>query len=165
MKAYRVLVALMVGAAAVSFNTAAEDLTAEKKADIEQVLQMTGALAIGKQMAVYFVGALTQEIRKTRPDIPQKALDTLPEEVGAAIDANIAAFRNLAVPIYHKHFTGAEVKEMIRFYSTDLGKKLIRVSQALMQESMAAGQRWGESLGPEIDARVKARLRKEGVKL
>jgi hypothetical protein len=52
---------------------------------------------------------------------------------------------------------------MIRFYSTDLGKKTIRVMPALMQESMAAGQQWGQALGPQIEERVKARLKKEGV--
>jgi hypothetical protein len=109
------------------------------------------------------VAQLTQVIKKARPEIPQKTLDVLPGEVAAVIDANSAAFKEIMFPIYHKYFTGAEIKEMIRFYSTDLGKKTIRVMPALMQESMAAGQQWGQALGPQIEERVKARLKKEGV--
>ena len=54
---------------------------------------------------------------------------------------------------------------MIGFYSTDLGRKAISAMPGLMSESMAIGQQWGQSLGPEIAERVRARLKKEGIEL
>lgn len=138
------------------------DLTSEKKADIERLLQMTGALSIGQQMSTAIVNQMTNVIRKARPDIPQRVLDVLPQEVNAVIAENLPAFREAVVPLYHKHFTGEEIKEMIRFYSTDLGQKTIRVLPMLVGEGMQAGQRWGQSLGPVIEQRIKARLTKEG---
>ena len=35
----------------------------------------------------------------------------------------------------------------------------------LVQESMLAGQRWGQSLGPLIENRIKQRFKEEGIKL
>jgi uncharacterized protein len=143
----------------------ADELTPEKRADIETLLQMTGALSVGKQMAVTVTAQLAQTIRKARPDIPKKPIDVLPEEVGAVFEANIASLKEATIPLYSKYFTGAEIKQMLQFYATELGQKAIKVMPALMQESMTLGRQWAESLGPQIDARIRARLKQEGVNI
>ncbi|HJY75531.1 MAG TPA: DUF2059 domain-containing protein [Burkholderiales bacterium] len=152
-------------AGAVPVAALADDMTPEKRADIEQLLQTTGALSLGKQMGVSLVEQISQALKKARPDIPQRVLDALPEEVGAVFEANIPSFKDTMIPLYGKYFTGAEIKQMLQFYSTDLGQKTIKVMPALLKESMAAGQQWGESLTPMIDARIRARLKKEGIKI
>lgn len=148
-----------------SLPVKSEELSPEKRADIERLLDMTGAMALSTQMASAVTTQLFQVIKKARPDIPAKVLDALPAEVQATFAANMDSFKEAIIPIYHKHFSASEIKEIIQFYSTDLGKKTIRLMPVLMQESMLAGQRWGQSLGPEIDRRVKARLKSEGVKI
>jgi hypothetical protein len=155
------LVALFVFCGAAS----AEELTPEKRADIERLLGMTGALALGKQMANAVVTHLTQSLKAARPDIPQKVINVLPAEVSAVFDENIGSLQEDIIPIYHKYFTAGEVKELIRFYSTDVGQKAIKVMPLLMQEGMTAGQRWGQSLGPKIEQRVTAKLKQQGIKI
>jgi hypothetical protein len=143
----------------------AEELTAEKRADIERLLEMTGSLAIGRQLGGAVVQQMTQVLRKARPDIPQRVLDVLPAEVDGVIVDNVGTLKDMTIPLYHKYYTGAEVKEMIGFYSTPLGKKTIATMPALMNEAIALGQNWGQSLGPVIQARIQARLKKEGYDL
>jgi uncharacterized protein len=143
----------------------AEDLTAEKKHDIEHLLAMTGALQLGKQFATSFVSAITQDLRKSRPDIPQGTLDQLPAEVGAVFEENAGLLKEMFVPLYHKYFTGAEVKEMIRFYATPLGQKTIRIMPALLQDSFSLGQLWAQRLQPQLRERVTGKLRQQGVKI
>jgi uncharacterized protein len=46
------------------------------------------------------------------------------------------------VDIYVKHFTHDEVRALLDFYTTPVGRKVIRVMPMLAQESSAAGQRW-----------------------
>jgi hypothetical protein len=144
---------------------AADDLTPQKRADIERLLEMTGATKIGKQMATLSVAHMVQSLKQSHPEIPQRALDLLPAEVGAVFEANIPTFVAAIIPLYHRYFTGDEIKGMIAFYSTDLGKKAISAMPGLMTESMAVGQQWGASLGPAIAERVRERLKKEGVAL
>ncbi|MBC7982410.1 MAG: DUF2059 domain-containing protein [Candidatus Obscuribacterales bacterium] len=165
MTTVKYLLAIAMLVTAVPQFTFAEELTTAKRADIERLLEMTGATALGKQMATAVVAQMAQSIKQARPDVPQRVIDVLPEEVGAVFEANMASFNEIVIPIYHNFFTGLEIKEMIRFYSTELGKKTIRVMPALMQESMLAGQQWGQSLGPKINERVRARLTSEGFKL
>ena len=144
---------------------AAEELTPQKRADIERLLEMTGATRVGKQMAAVSASHMVQSLKLSHPGIPQKALDMLPAEVGAVFDAHIPAFVAQIIPVYHRYFTAEEVKGMIAFYSTDLGRKAISAMPGLMTESMMIGQKWGEGLSPELAERVRARLKKEGIEL
>ena len=146
------------------FSTASfgDELSPAKQADIKKLLEMTGSLAVGKQMSTVVVQQMTQMLRKARPDIPERVLGVIPEEVNGVIDENMNTFEQLVVSIYHKHFTHDEVKEMTRFYATPLGQKTIRVMPTLMNESLQAGQQWGQSLGPTLRDRIQARLKKEG---
>ena len=54
----------------------------------------------------------------------------------------------LIIPLYDKHLTHPEIKELIKFYETEVGKKLISVMPAITAESMQAGQQWVCSFTP-----------------
>lgn len=161
--AFRKFAAVFLAFVALCGTVRAEDLTPEKRADIEHLLAMTGAISLGKQMSVAVTNSLTQTLKAARPDIPEQALKLLPAEVAAVFDENIDSLKNEIIPIYHAHFTAAEIKGMISFYSSDLGQKTIRVMPILMQEGMAAGQRWGNALGPVIHRRIAAKLKQQGI--
>lgn len=140
----------------------ADELTEEKRTDIHKLLEITGATNLGRQMAAAAAARTGEMIKRQKPETPQRAIDVLPEEVGAVFDAHMGEFTAMLVPIYDRYFTGPEIKEMIAFYSTPIGKKTVSVLPQLTMESMAAGQKWGQGLGPEVVERLKARLKKEG---
>ncbi len=146
-------------------QAAAEALTDGKRADIIKLLDTTGAMNMGKQMSEMVVGQMTEALKASRPDLPPELFDILREEVSATFEENIPMFVELIVPIYHRHFTHEELKGLLSFYETDLGKKTIRVMPLLVQESMLIGQQWGQTIGPEIERRVIERFKAEGVDL
>lgn len=65
-------------------------------------------------------------------------------------DKQIIELNKKLVPIYKKHFTHDEIKGIIAFYQTEVGKKMAQKSAILAQESMAIGQQWGMQLGQSI---------------
>jgi hypothetical protein len=48
--------------------------------------------------------------------------------------------------LYMTEFTQEEVKELVAFYNTDLGKKLSEKQLSLTQKAMMLGQSWGMEL-------------------
>lgn len=148
-----------------SVSASAEELTKEKRADIERLLAVTGSLALGKQMASAITANLAQNLRQTRPDIPDKVIELLPAEVIATFDENMDSLKNEMIPLYHRHFSAVEIKGLISFYSTDLGQKTVKVMPLLLQEGMVIGQRWGQSLAPKVRQRIANKLKQQGVKL
>lgn len=143
----------------------AEDISREKRADIEQVIELTGGLAIGQRISQGMAAQMAKDIKSRRPDIPQKLVDTLHEEVNAVIAESMPALKEFTVSRYDKHFTQDEIKELLRFYSTDIGKKVIRSAHAMAQETLAFGMQWRQSLVPEILRRVRERFKKENIEL
>ncbi len=57
---------------------------------------------------------------------------------------------NMLLPVYQKHITEAELKDITKFYHTPTGKKFAEKTPLILQDSMAAGQEWGKKLGEEL---------------
>jgi uncharacterized protein len=64
--------------------------------------------------------------------------------------------------IYARNFTAEEMREMMAFYRTSVGQKLLEKMPAVTQESAAAGQAWGAKIGAEVQSRMTEELRKKG---
>lgn len=86
------------------------------------------------------------------------AFDNAIEQIGAMVsDANKAAYQKDAnatldglydklAYLYMTEFTQPEIKELVAFYKTDLGKKLAEKQLSLTQKGMMLGQSWGMEL-------------------
>lgn len=48
--------------------------------------------------------------------------------------------------LYAAHFTGAELDQMIDFYRSPTGRKLVALSPIILQQSMSLGQAWAEGV-------------------
>lgn len=142
-----------------------EELTNEKKVAIDDFLEITGALQIGELLSNNFIQVLSESLKQARPDIDPKAFDIIKEEVGAVMSEEIKSLLPSMYSIYHKYLTLEEIKELVQFYKTPVGRKYVSVMPKMTQEGMEAGQLWGQSLGPKIQQRVLDRLQKEGINI
>jgi hypothetical protein len=57
-----------------------------------------------------------------------------------------------------RYYTPAEIKQLIAFYESPLGRKLSVNGPKAMLELSEMGRKWGENLGREIGQRVSARI-------
>lgn len=155
--------ALFLGISA--YASGDEEPNSSKRADIRALLELTGALEVAQQMSELMVAQMTETLKEARPDIEPWMYDVLRDEVNSAVAESIPAFVELIVPVYQRHFTHAEIRELLAFYETDLGRKTIAVMPSVMRDSMLAGQQWGRALAPAIQERVRRRFSEEGVDL
>ena len=111
-----------------------------KNDDIIKLLRVSGAGKLADQMMPILISQFKQLV----PDIPDAFWVKFRERL------NIDEFILACVPVYSKYYTHDEIKQLIRFYESPIGKKMIKVTPQLSQETMAIGQKWGERLGQEI---------------
>ncbi len=64
-------------------------------------------------------------------------------------------------PLYAKYYTNDEISQLVAFYKTPLGKKMIAVLPDLTMESTQIGQKWGQELGEELYRRFLERKAKK----
>jgi uncharacterized protein len=144
----------------------ADPLTPSKRSDIKTLIETTGGTKIASQFAVMVTRQMFSTLKAARPEIPDRALGVMEQELTALFNEKVGTPGGLidsVIPVYDKYFSHAEVKELLAFYQTSIGKKAIAVLPQVVGESMVAGRRWGESLGPEIERRIDAALKREGL--
>jgi hypothetical protein len=144
-----------------------EELTQAKTEAIKELMSITGSARIAELLGNAVVRQMSSLLKRTNPEIDPKAIKILEEEVMTLMHEEMVekeSFQQLIYPIYNKYLTLEEIRELIRFYKTPVGKKAISVIPKMMQESMQAGQAWAQSLGPVIQQRVLTRFEKEGIK-
>lgn len=113
---------------------------------IKHMMQKTGSGEIGIQAMTQLLPALKRLV----PNAPDKFWEDFMAEVHP--DDLI----NMTIPIYQKYLSQADLDAINAFYGTPAGQNLIRTQPLIMQESIAAGQLWGQKLAQDVVNRYKA---------
>ena len=143
-------------------------LSKGKRKDIRTLMEMTGALSIGLQFGEMISGQIAEVLRDAGKPIPDSIVAIINEETRALVEEAAeqdGGLMDMMYAIYDKFFSHDDIKGLIAFYKTDLGKKTIQVMPALTQEGMLAGQQWGASVGPALVERLKTRMEEKRVEL
>ena len=146
----------------------AEELDQAKKDAIDELLVVTGASKMGELFGNAFVKQMTQALKQTNPDVDPRAYEILETETMAVIREemiNNNALNNISYPIYHKHLSLSDIKALIEFYKSPVGKKVISVMPLITQEAMQGGTQLAQSIGPKLEQRLNERFKQEGIDL
>ena len=150
-----------------SHQSFAEELTGEKKRVIDEMLEITGALEIGKQMGTAVANQMLAVMAQQNEELSPQIVAIIQDEIGKIMHDEFVAngfVNEMSYTIYHKHFSLNELKEMVAFYKTPTGSKMASLLPQITHEGMMAGQKHGESLGPKIQKRLMARFEQEGIR-
>jgi len=144
----------------------AQAIDPQFRADIESLLQVTGAGAFGAQMAALVSNQVVDSMKQTQPGMPERVAavvkETLTAEFTKAFEPKGELMTKM-VGIYASHFTPQEVKALLAFYGTDVGRKAVSVLPMLAQEGAALGQQWGQQNMSRVLGVLQQRLRDEGL--
>jgi len=134
----------------ISSQSIAQESILEQKAledDIRELLIVSNAAKLGDQMLDQIFNAYEKMIPNVPPELWQKARSEMRAE----------EFTELVIPIYAKHFDRKDIKGIITFYKSPIGKKLIDNQGAMMKESMAIGLEWGKEVSRKIESDLKSK--------
>lgn len=129
------------------FVSAAMAQDEARHANTHRLLELAGTQKVMAQA----LPQLLNSFKKTMPNVPADFWDEFEKQ------ADTNELVELIVPIYEAHFTDDEIKQLIAFYESPVGKKLSAETPAVSQESMMAGQKWGAALGRKIAEELRAK--------
>ena len=128
---------------------------------IRELIALTDAEQLEAIFSRQFIDRVANAVALFRPDMDPATMRVIRQEATAVIRERIEsgdALYSVLYPVYEKHFNIFELNQLVEFYQSPLGQKLVRVSPELLTESLALGREWGLSLVPEIMERVQSRL-------
>jgi hypothetical protein len=135
------------------------------RVDIERLMQLTGASANAAQMASAMMDAILNGFKQTQQSVPPRVIDVVREVLTREFEQafNGPEMKDKQIALYAKYYTHEDVKGMIAFYQTELGKKTIVVMPNIAREGMAIGQQWAQANMPRVLEGLAARLKSEGL--
>ena len=108
-----------------------------------------------KESMEQVIPLMINQFKQLRPDIPANVWSMMEKEIkNEGLDDLVEKM----IPMYKKHFTHTETKELVAFYTSPIGKKLADKTPVMTQESSVIGQEWGQELG----AKMAQKLKKQG---
>jgi hypothetical protein len=144
-------------------TAASPPVSPEFEKDIVKLLEITGAQKLGEQLTDTFMQQFSQAIRASNPNIPPRALEVANEVARTFFTERYPQLMPKMVQAYAKVLTPDDVKQMLAFYESPLGRRLIQVTPALSKAGAQAGQEWGQAMLPDLQQALQARFKAEGL--
>jgi hypothetical protein len=95
--------------------------------------------------------------------VPQ--LNQVAAELRKEYDPRKAEIVDEVATIYAQHFTEQELKDLVGFYRTPLGRKLLTQEPIALDQSLKAAQAWAVRFSDEVIERFKVEMKKKGYNL
>ncbi|ACU03191.1 conserved hypothetical protein [Pedobacter heparinus DSM 2366] len=118
------------------------------KSTLTKMMQVSGSEVTFKTA----IDQMISMIKQQQSNIPNEFWDEFVTEINK--DA-IGKLVDLILPVYQKHLTEADLRQLIAFYETPIGKKFAEKTPLITRESMAAGQEWGRQIGEKVENKLK----------
>ncbi|MTW15618.1 DUF2059 domain-containing protein [Rhodoplanes serenus] len=77
-------------------------------------------------------------------------------------DAKRAELLGEVARIYAQRFTESELKELVAFYKSPVGKKMASDEPAVIDESLKKAQAWADTFSAEVMTRFREEMKKKG---
>jgi len=154
-------IAMIILSSSVSTFADNKDISPAKKQDIEKFLDLTITDAFIKTWTKGFMQIYSQIASVDRTTDEKELIAIITKTTTEVLIDEFPKFKEQMIPLYDEYYTHEDIKHLIAFYQTRTGQKTIKILPVLTQKAMQYGTRWGASLTPEIENK----LRQRGIKL
>lgn len=114
---------------------------------VRKLMEVTGAADAGMQV----LNGMLPALKQMAPNAPDEFWTEFMSEI------HPETMIDMIVPIYQRHYSEEDVQAAIDFYTSPAGKRFIAKQGVVMQESMQAGQQWGEQVARRAIDKLRAR--------
>jgi uncharacterized protein len=150
----------LVGAPAMA-QTAAKPASAAAVASAKELLTLKNAGAV-------YADAVPSMVAQTKNTLMQSNLNYQKDlnEVAVVVAQNLAGrekeIGDGMAQIYATEFTEQELKDLVTFYKSPLGQKMITAEPRAIQTSMGFMQKWAQTFSEVINGAFRTEMKKRG---
>jgi hypothetical protein len=114
-----------------------------------------------KALMPMILNSIKPAIVQNRADV-DKDFDALAPALMSGFNARMSELTEAVAAIYASNFSAEELRAATAFYQTPAGQKFLQKTPQVAQLTMAAGQKFGQSVGAEAQQRMMDELRSKG---
>jgi hypothetical protein len=139
----------------------AQPATPAALAAAKELLALKGAAQMFEPVVTGVIEQTKAAILQTNPQLSKDLND-----VGTQLRTEFAPRSNeildAAAKAYAGRFTEQELKEVVTFYKSSAGKKMLQQEPLVLDETFGFVQQWQERVGQDVMNRFRAEMKKKG---
>jgi uncharacterized protein len=147
-----------------AISAQAQTPTAGAVAAARELLAIKGGTAMFEPVIPGVVESAKNSLLPTNPNLSRE-LNEISLQLRKEYESKKAELVYEVAIIYARHFTEQELKELIAFYKTPLGQKMLKEEPAAIEESLKSTQQWADAFSDAVMTRFRAEMLKKGHKL
>lgn len=142
----------------------AQNPTAAAVAAARELIQTKGGGAMFEPAVPGVVESTKNSFLPTNPNLSRE-LNDVAAQLRREYEAKKAEIVYEVAIVYAKHFTEQELKELVAFYRSPLGQKMLKEEPVALDESLKRAQDWTIEFADVVMARFRAEMKKRGHQL
>jgi uncharacterized protein len=127
-----------------------------KEADIRQLMDVTGVNGLGEQLVNAGIAQFRANVDDSQPDNPRakQFVDAFAVRFQKHFDPH--SLTETVIPIYDKYLSSEDLKELLEYYKSPFGQRMLKVLPQVARDSQLAGYRLGQKAADEAMDDLKA---------
>jgi hypothetical protein len=130
----------------------------------KELVTLKGAAAMFDPLIPGVIESAKNQFLPTNPNL-SGPLTEVANQLHKEYEPKRAELIDLVAKIYAQHFTEAELKDIVAFYKTPSGKKMLAQEPVAIRQSLDAAQDWANQFSDTVLQRFRAEMAKKGHKL
>jgi hypothetical protein len=138
----------------------------EREAAYRNDLRRLVRISLTERLRSQLEASYRQQVSAALPADPPPSEATnrmVEEEIGAVLDQKLADLEERLATIFAVHFTPDEIRQLLAFHESKVGRKSLAASAAMARESRDAIQEWSQEFEQALFERLTDRFATEGV--
>lgn len=153
--------AAVAAALLVAPSAFAQAPSAAAMATAHQLVNVTGATALFSPLIAGVVEQAKLLYLQQNPALAND-LNEIAAKLRAELQPRFVEVQDEVAKLYAEHFTEQELKEILAFYQSPVGKKVLSEQPKVVEGSMKFAQDWANKLSEEVTAKMRDELKKRG---
>ncbi|WP_428249082.1 DUF2059 domain-containing protein [Ferrovibrio sp.] len=135
----------------------------ETLAEARKLLVVTRMQTHMDMMMSHMMTMLTDLLSKANPGKQEEVRKAVTELFLPEMRAALPGLLDEIAKLYTLHFSADELRQVVAFYESPVGRKAIDTMPAITQQSMAMGQAWGQQVAQRAIEKHAETLRQRGI--
>jgi uncharacterized protein len=129
-----------------------------------EIINVKGAAKMYDPVIVEVVDRTTGILMQTNPTL-YKDLDEVATRLRKEYAPRVSELLNEVARLYASRFSETELRDVLAFYKSPVGQKIIVQEPAILDQSITFSDGWASRFSEEVIAKIRAEMRRKGHQL
>ena len=126
-----------------------------------EIINVKGAAKMYDPVIVEVVDRATGVLVQTNPML-SRDLNEIAARLRSEYAPRVSELLNEVARLYAARFTEAELKDVLAFYKSPVGQKIILQEPAILDQSIGFSENWASKFSEEVLAKIRGEMRRKG---